>query len=500
MVAEPQLSITRDDIWDLLNFSPTAAQRDILDCCSRQILVLGGFRGGKSRTMSMAAVLLTIQFIAKFGARAGGQVGWVVAQDYERARAAWNHPDGSLSVDLQKVGMLKFVSASLDPGTMQIFVPGSDKPFIIRTKSAKDESSLGMESPVWILLEEAAHTTKDVQERLYSRTSEARKRWGAPFGTLLMSGTSEGSEGWYPALWTSWQSAAIQDKEDAQSFSLPSHSNTFIYPLGEQDPEILQLKATLSERVFNERHLGIPTPPVGLVHPAFDRDVHIQTCEYMPELPLWLAIDPGYSGMPSNYCVAAWQYQEGQWRAIDEVWMNKFVNPNFTHSDIIEECKMRPWWSSVRRNKATAWIDISAERHSDANIPAVTMWRKIAGLTVLSKKVSIKAGMDRMDTMLKINPYSEKPNSVISPRCELAISEFGAGPNPQTGAMLTYKWPTKSDGTVTGAKPTDAHNDFIKASTYLFMNLLGPVGQEPGARKTVRSSSVKDRLAKQGIY
>ena len=152
MVAEPQLSITRDDIWDLLNFSPTVAQRDILDCCSRQILVLGGFRGGKSRTMSMAAVLLTIQFIAKFGARAGGQVGWVVAQDYERARAAWILPDGSLSVDLQKVGMLKFVSASLDPGTMQIFVPGSDKPFIIRTKSAKDESSLGMESPVWILL------------------------------------------------------------------------------------------------------------------------------------------------------------------------------------------------------------------------------------------------------------------------------------------------------------------------------------------------------------
>jgi len=112
----------------------------------------------------MMAVLLTIQFIAKFGSRVGGQVAWIVAADYERTRAVWNHPDGSLAVDFQKLGMLKFVSASLDPGTMQVFVPGAKDPFIIRTKSANDESSLGMESPVWIIVEEAAHTTKDVYD------------------------------------------------------------------------------------------------------------------------------------------------------------------------------------------------------------------------------------------------------------------------------------------------------------------------------------------------
>ena len=494
MVAEPQLSITRDDIWELLHYVPTLAQREILDCCRRQILVLGGYRGGKSRTMSMMAVLLTIQFIAKFGSRVGGQVAWIVAADYERTRAVWNHPDGSLAVDFQKLGMLKFVSASLDPGTMQVFVPGAKDPFIIRTKSANDESSLGMESPVWIIVEEAAHTTKDVYDRLFSRTSEARKRWGAPFGVLLMSGTSEGSEGWYPAQWEAWQSPAIQEREDAESFSLSSASNTYIYPGGEDDPEIKFLEATLSERVFNERHRGIPTRPLGLVHPAFDKVIHIQACEYMPELPLWLGIDPGYSGMPSNYAIAVWQYQGGQWRCIDEIWMNKFKNPNFTHADVIKECMARPWWSSVRRNKATAWIDVSAERHSDANIPAVTMWRKISGLTVLSKKVGLKSGIDRFDTMLSINPYSEKPNAVLSPRCELGISELGGGPNPQNGQRLTYKWPTKSDGTVTGAKPDDRHNDFVKASTYLFMNLLGPVGQAPRGRKTVRSSSIKERL------
>ena len=501
MVAEPQLLITRNDIWELLNYAPTGEEQSaILDCPHRQILVLGGFRGGKSRTCSMCAVLLTIRFIAQFGARAGGQVAWVVGQDYERTRAAWNHPDGSLSVDFTKLGMLKTVSRPIDPGTMEIFVPGADKPFTIKTKSAGDETSLGMESPIWIMIEEAGHTTKDVYDRLLSRTSEARARWGGPFGQLIMSGTAEGSEGWYTAMWTGWQSEAIQDFEDAQSFSLPSWSNTYIYPGGREDPEIKFLEAQLSDRVFQERHAGRPVKVVGLVHPAFDKDIHIQTCSYDPNLPLWIGIDPGYSGQPSNYAVAVWQFQDWQWRAIDEVWMNKFYQPNFSHADIIKECMTREWWNSVRQNKATAWIDVSAERHSDANVPAVTQWRKIAGLTVLSKKVGLNAGMDRMDSMLKFNDHTEAPIAVVSPKCELAISEFGAGPNPQSGEMRSYKWPTKSDGTVTGRKPIDAHNDFIKASTYLFTNVLGPVDVAPRSRKKVRSSSAADRLRAQGKF
>ena len=127
------------------------------------------------------------------------------------------------------------------------------------------------------------------------------------------------------------------------------------------------------------------------------------------------------------------------------------------------------------------------------------MWRKIAGLTVLSKKIGLKSGMDRMDSMLKISPFTNEPVAVLAPRCDLGIGELGGGVHPATLKMSSYKWPTRSDGSVTGTKPTDAYNDFIKGSTYLFMNVLGPIDSEPRRRKTVRSSSIKDRLKKQGI-
>ena len=500
VLTESAITVTREDIWGLLGYEPTDSQRKILDSSRRQVQVLGGFRGGKSRTMSMMALLLTVQFIARYGDRAGGQVAWLVGQDYERCRAEWEHPDGSLSLDFAKLGMLKWVSNTIDPGRMEIFVPGADKPFTIRTKSAADPTSLGMESPIWIMIVEAAHVTHDVYERLYSRTSEARTRWGSPFGALLMSGTSEGAQGWYPAMYTAWQSPVIQDVLDVESFSLPSHSNVYIYPGGELNPEIMHLKETLPENVYRERPLGIPVPPSGLVHPAFDKNVHIRECEYDVNLPLWLGMDPGYSGQPSNYVVAVWQYQGEQWRAIDEIWMNKFKNPNFTHEDMVHACQMKPWWKSVEKNMCTAWIDVSAERHADANRPAVEIWRKHAGLTVLSKKVGLNAGIDRMDAMLKVNSFTGEPNAVLSPKCELGISEFGAGPNPQTGNLSPYQWPAKSDGTVTGTRPTDAHNDFIKASTYLFKNLLGAVSVSPRTAKTIRSTSIEERLRRQGIY
>ena len=123
VVSASPITITREDVWDLLGYAPTSAQHEILNCSRRQVQVLGGFRGGKSRTLSMMALLLTVQFIARYGARAGGQVAWLVGQDYERCRAEWEHPDGSLSLDFAKLGMLKWVSNTIDPGRMEIFVP-----------------------------------------------------------------------------------------------------------------------------------------------------------------------------------------------------------------------------------------------------------------------------------------------------------------------------------------------------------------------------------------
>ncbi len=498
MVAEP--IITRDYIWEYLGYTPTPAQLEILDCKHRQIEVLGGFRGGKSRTCSMCAVILTIKFIAQFGAEAAGQVAWVVGADYERTRAEWEHPDGSLATDFAKLGMLKWRSAVLEKGRMLINVPGKDKdgkdlePFIIRTKSATDPTSLGMESPVWILLVEAAHTTHDVYERLYSRTSEARNRWGAPFGCLLMSGTSEGAEGWYPALYTDWQSKERQEFLDAESFSLPSWANTHIYPGGRNDPEILLLEARMSKAAFDEKHGGIPTPPSGMVHPGFDQHIHIKACEYDIDLPVFLGIDVGYSGEPSNYVVAVWQYQEEQWRCIDTVWGNKYTDRKFSGQVIVNKCKKRSWWKAKAKGLLTAWIDPSAKRHADAQKPAIDIWKQVGGITPLTKKFHIKDQIDKWDQMLGMNPITKEPYIVMDPSNDLGISEFGARGNPITGKIMAYKFPTDSDGMVYGKVPHDRYNDFIKATIYFFLSYLGAVKTEVRKRRKVRSTTIEERL------
>lgn len=495
MVAEPtEQMTTRDDVWTMLKYEPTPAQLQILNCTHRQIQILGGFRGGKSRTCSMCAVILTIKFIAKYGTKAAGQVAWVVGADYERTRAEWEHPDGSLLTEFQKLGMYKWHSASIEKSRMEIKVPGADKPFIIRNKSAMDPSSLGMESPVWILLVEAAHVTNDVYERLYSRTSEARKRWGAPFGCLIMSGTSEGAEGWYPALYTSWQSVEVQGLLDAQSFSLPSWSNTHIYPGGYDDPEIQHLKDTLPKAVFDERHGGIPVAPAGMVHPGFDQNVHIKACEYDIDLPVFLGIDVGYSGEPSNYVVAVWQYQEEQWRCIDTVWGSKYTDRNFSGQTIVNKCKKRSWWKAKAKGLLTAFIDPSANRHADANKPAVEIWKKVGGITPLSKKFPLKAQIDKWDQMLGMNPITKEPYVVLDPSNDLGLSEFGARGNPITGKLMAYKWPTDSDGMVYGKVPHPRYNDFIQASVYFFLSYLGAVKTELRTRRKARSTTIEERL------
>ncbi|MDA0232332.1 MAG: hypothetical protein O3C69_02470, partial [Chloroflexi bacterium] len=221
------------------------------------------------------------------------------------------HPEGSLALDLQRLWPGVNFSSRIDPGEIRVPVPSADGRsvaghFTIRTKSAFDPTSLGMESPVWIILCEAARVSQDVYHRLRSRCSEARRRF-PEFGWLHMEGTFEGSLGWYPTLWTRWQSAAIQEREDARSFSLPSHSNTALFPGGFDDPQISALRRVLPEAKFMERHMGVPVPPSGRVHSSFGAGLHVREVRYDPGQPVFIGIDPGYSGQPSPYAVEVCQ-------------------------------------------------------------------------------------------------------------------------------------------------------------------------------------------------
>lgn len=485
--------LTRADIWRALGYEPTPAQREILDDPHKTQLVAGGFRGGKSQTAGAKGALAAVEFIALYGETAAGKVAWLVGQDYERCRAEFNYIAEMLTAIYPGVKP----SLRIDPGQIRIPVPGANGKtagfFEIKTKSAADPTSLGMEGPVFIILCEAAHVSHDVYLRLLSRVSEARSKY-PEFGFLHMEGTFEGSLGWYASLYTKWQSPAVQAQEDARSFSLPSHSNIHLYPGGEDDPQILALKASLPESVFKERHLGVPVPPSGRVHSAFDPVVHVRSVKYDPALPIYLGIDPGYSGQPSTYAVEVAQLhtlESGfqQWHVIDEIAVNKHAMPGFTAKDVCDIAMSRYWWKNGDKR---AVIDVAGTAHAGAQESNEEVWRKTTGLNLLHEKINILPGIDRFDTCLKQDPLSGEPGLLIDPRCSLVISELGGAMNPFDGQQHVYQWMTNQQGDVVGKTPKDAYCDGIKALTYLFINVMG-YAYAQHARKTIRVKSRRRR-------
>lgn len=492
-------ALTRSDVFQAIGYSPTSAQLEILDDGHATQLVAGGYRGGKSRTASVKALLATLEFIGRYRERAAGQVAWLVAADYEATRAEFMHPDGSLTRDLQAIWPGVEFTSRVDPGEISIPVPSADGRsiagvFKIRTRSAFDPTSIGMESPVWIVLCEAARVSQDVYHRLLSRCSEARRRFPG-FGWLHMEGTFEGSLGWYASMWTRWQSAAMQQRDNARSFSLPSHSNTVLYPLGERDPEIAALKRVLPESRFLERHMGVPVPPSGRVHSAFDVGKHVRSVEYDPDLPVYIGIDPGYSGQPSTYAVEVCQlhrFEHGhrQWRVIDEIAVNRTSMPGFTVADVCGMAMSRPWWSNPHK---IGVIDIAGTAHAGAQESNAEVWRKVTGMVLMHEKVSILPGIDRFDSCLKLDEQTGEPGLVIDPSCELLVSELGGGPNPFDGQSHVYRWNTDRAGDVVGKVPRDEFCDGIKALTYLFINVMGYAGNPRGERGLRRNIAVRSR-------
>lgn len=479
-------------------FIPTAAQEEILDDDHLGLLIWGGYRGGKSRVASNKAVNLTLQFFHQHHDKVAGQTAWLIGSTYEKLRAEFSHPDGSVYEDLRRV--LPGVRHSKDIAPGEITVPApcaqhtpssglctkackSPGAFTIKTKSADDSTSIGMESPIWVILAEAAHSTQDVYFKLVSRVSEARSKFPG-YGMLLLEGTADtldASLGWYAQLWKEGQQEEVQRTRNFRSFSLSSGSNTFVYPGGERDTELLALKAQLTEDRYSEHHLGIPVPSQHRVFTEFSPLIHVQRWNYRPADTVYVGIDPGYSGQPSRYAVEAVQKDmEGHWHVFDEVFVE-----HMTVRNVIDVCRQKVWW---RNPDKVMVIDVAGSLHAGATESNEEIWRATAQVNLGHEKVRIGPGIDRFASMLRVNPITLKPNMTIDPRCPGLISELGGGLDPISKQPRVYSWMLNQQGDRVGKSPHDRYCDAIRAVTYLMFSVLGAV-DEKDARKTIRAKS-----------
>jgi hypothetical protein len=306
--------VLRDYLFTKVNYVPTEEQRVILNSKYRFNLVAGGEQAGKSLVASK-------YLLGKFAETDRAGLYWLVAADYERTRAEFEY----LVQDFATLGVLKEASKRVDPGHMTL-ADGTR----IETKSAKDPRTLAMRAPDGILGCEASQLDMETFFRLRGRCAPKR-------GWMFLSGTFEGSLGWYPQMFTAWASGA---EPEARAYSLPSYTNVHLYPGGVEDPEIQKLREVASDDFFMERIEGKPSPPKGLVFTEFRPDMHISEVAYEPGSPVHLWMDPGYAGA---YAVEVVQIKGEQLCVIDEIYEQGLVT-----DDIIDVVKSKEWWPDVK--------------------------------------------------------------------------------------------------------------------------------------------------------
>lgn len=426
-------------LFGLLGYKPSPEQWEIHLDPHRIRLVAGGEGGGKS--------IVGARDLLGSVAADTGKLYWLFGADYDETSQEYFY----LVEDFTELGILKSATKDHNPGKIVLAPPFNT---IIKTISGTDPMKIGKEAPDGVLVCEAAKIDFVSYLRLQARIARAR-------GWLLMTGTFEGSLGWYVDLFQQWQIPT----EDSRSFSLPSWTNTALYEGGREDKEIKRLEALLPKELFDERFGGIPCPPMGLVFKEFKMPHHVRELDIVPDEPIYLYIDPGFAGA---YAVLAVQIISDVPYIVDEVY-----EQGLTTQEIILVCKQKWWWKQVSPRGV---VDIAALQHHA--MPAVAeVWASSgedgAGIHLSSNKVGIIEGIDRLRTFLKVNPLTNQPNIFISTRCKGLISEFGGAPNPFTEQQAVYRYKVGKEGEVVGEKPEDKNNHAIKALIYGLVDRFG---------------------------
>ncbi len=375
--------------WEQIGESPTPRQQYIHELGGRFVIIGGGERGGKSRTLARHLFCHCL-FDDLF---------WIVGPDYEQCHSEFQYVVdwlGKLDA-IERRDLHQPKKGSWDVTVDWTRVPGfaekkATHPLyrhmvektLIETKTASEVLALAAKAPGGVLVVEPGQIDDyNVILRLRGRVGEKR-------GWLWMGGTFEGVSDWYKDLWEEWQGP---NAWNGQSFDLPSWSNTEIFPLGRDDPEIKKLEEVYPADLFMERFGGRPYKSDSVIFKEFERSRHVRDDIYWnPELPVEIAVDPGFN---SSYAVAAIQIKpnengEDSVFVIDTLYVSKQ-----TGYEVVSAFQKRPWADKVR----TGVIDIAGTQRQ-ANKSQQEIWAE-AGVSLDAAYVFIEDGITRHRNFLK---------------------------------------------------------------------------------------------------
>ncbi len=217
-------------------------------CTARKIIITGGWRAGKSTRGATRVLRQVLRPNQK-----GGLV-WLLGPDYSQAREEFRY----LIEWLSALNLLTKQSFPTEGSCSLTTKTG----WTVVTKSGKYPERLGSVAPDGIVLCEPGQMPEAVYQMSIGRLMQKN-------GWLLAVGTLEADARhprwvWYEQKAKEWRNNIPGDGE--RSFSLPSWANKVLFPEGEFDPKIDELRREYSENMFARRIKG---EPVGADSPCF---------------------------------------------------------------------------------------------------------------------------------------------------------------------------------------------------------------------------------------
>lgn len=323
------------------------------------------------------------------------------------------------------------------------------------------------ESPDIILLVEAGKLSYDIYLTARARVARAR-------GKLIVSGTIEETERWYPELIDRWRG---DNTDGGKSFIVPTWANRVTYPGGINDPEIIALRFNFDPDKFKERFGAEPSPPASLIFKAFSFETHVRAeVGYLSQYPVEVWIDPGYSG--SFYSVLFVQIVE---RAVTrehlldlpdvpvkDVWIiDELYLQHAVHEEVILAAQEKEFWSAVKGGVG----DVVMKTHPMAGDAPVDVWSQKANVFLRAQPIKIQEGIDRHRTFLKDPAHGGMPRLFINPGCKGLTGEY-------------TRWKRKKIGEYLYGPPEATNCDALKALNYGLIDHFGHVDPQPKKDKS----------------
>ena len=433
--------MTRFQWFEKRGYKPHPGQLPVhqaLEAGAYELDVLCGKRAGKTRLCYEEAVFALLQ---------QSKVVWVAGPTWDIVDRLWN----PLWAVLQREGVRL---SEQDKRTHMALLPTGG---LIEGVSWAAPQQIEARGVHFLVTDESQYLTQEIVDKF-------RARLVGGYVWVRIGSCAEG----LPSYW----------ERVAQEAKILPHRHFFTWPTWvNPDPETQQMIARHREELaalkarFGERHPAYkqllrwynstygaePGPPSNAALPQFNPDIHVQDCDFDSQLPVYLAVDPGFANAytalafqphPAGSLLGHGNVKQTELWQIDEVYEH-----GMTTSEVITLVKSHKWWPNVEKIA----IDVSA-RHTNrqTGISDEDWWRAETKLPVISHYLNVSEGLNtQRQWLLEGRLFHDRQ------KCPKTIAEY-------------YNYVTK-DGS---EDVIDDNNDAQKAVAYLLRALYGSLGRE----------------------